>query len=299
MITADRPTTSGLQTTTGAPVQLGPSPLAQQFSRRSALSIPPAQWGNQDGREEGEEECELLRDPPQVEGDPVQALLEHDQGMEPQDELHLATVPAPSNHEVSSQMGPRCVNGQLVRPEPPRDDSPSTAMQLQHSRSQLQEESGSDKLMRHALVNHLQVFFKFFLGNCRHLHHLHVQAAEGVQPRVQRSTRVNGHPQEPRSPSPEVHQMDSAMGALGQGEAIQIIQPAVHPAEAEVQGTIQQEEQPLQEEDHPAVIHQAAVAASTVRRSGTARRTSRSSISPSATTSKSPFSRSMGTVRQI
>ena len=127
MITPDRPTTSGLQTPTGAPVQLGPSPVTQQYSRRSDLSIPPAQWGNQDGQEEGEKECELFRDPLQVEGDPVEALLEHDRGMEHQDDLHIAMVPVPSNHDISSQAGRRCVNGQLVRPEPPRDDSPSTA----------------------------------------------------------------------------------------------------------------------------------------------------------------------------
>ena len=66
MRTPDRPTTGGLQTPTGAPVQLGPCPVTQQYSRRSDLSIPPAQWGNQDGRDEGEEECELFRDPQEI-----------------------------------------------------------------------------------------------------------------------------------------------------------------------------------------------------------------------------------------
>ena len=108
MMTPDRPTTSGLQTPQGAPIQLGPSPVTQQYSRRGPLSIPPAQWGNQDGREEGEEECELFRDPPQVEGDPMGALLEHDQGREHQDALQIATVPVPSNTHTSSQTGPRC-----------------------------------------------------------------------------------------------------------------------------------------------------------------------------------------------
>ena len=50
-------------------------------------------------RKLGEEECELFGDPPQVEGDPVEALLEQDQGMERQDELHIATVPVPSNQD--------------------------------------------------------------------------------------------------------------------------------------------------------------------------------------------------------
>ena len=94
---------------------------------RLRCPLPPAQWGSQNGREEGEEKCEVFRDPPQVEGGPTEALLEHNQGKESQDELQIAIVPVPSNHDVSSQAGPRCVTSQLVRPEPPRDDSPSTA----------------------------------------------------------------------------------------------------------------------------------------------------------------------------
>ena len=75
MQTPDRPTTGGLQTPMGVPVQFGPSPATQQYSRRSDLTIPPAQWGNHDAGEDGEEECELFRDLPPAEGDPVQDLL--------------------------------------------------------------------------------------------------------------------------------------------------------------------------------------------------------------------------------
>ena len=47
--------------------------------------------------------------------------------MEHQDELDIAAGPSPSSGNASNVSGPRCVNGQLVRPEPPRDDSLSTA----------------------------------------------------------------------------------------------------------------------------------------------------------------------------
>ena len=126
MSTPDRPTTGGLQTPTGAPVQLGPSPVTQQYRIQSSLSTPPAQWGNQDSRDDGEEECELFGDPPHVQGDPTEALLEQDQGMDNQDELQIAIVPSPSS-QCASQTGPRCVNGRLAHPEPPREDTPSTA----------------------------------------------------------------------------------------------------------------------------------------------------------------------------
>ena len=75
MTTPDRPTTGGLQSPVGEPVQLGPSPLTQQYSRRSPAGIPPAQWGNHDAREDGEKECELFRDLPGVEGDPTQDVF--------------------------------------------------------------------------------------------------------------------------------------------------------------------------------------------------------------------------------
>ena len=44
--TPDRPTSSGLQSRMGAPVQLGPSPQTREYSHPSPCAIPPAQWGN-------------------------------------------------------------------------------------------------------------------------------------------------------------------------------------------------------------------------------------------------------------
>ena len=72
MTTPDRPTTGALQSPVGVPVHFGPSPLTQEHCRRSPCRRPPAQWGNHDAREDGEEECELFRDVPQVEDDPTQ-----------------------------------------------------------------------------------------------------------------------------------------------------------------------------------------------------------------------------------
>ena len=44
-----------------------------------------------------------------------------------QDELDIAAAPNPSSGSASNVSGPRCISGQLVRPEPPSDDAPSTA----------------------------------------------------------------------------------------------------------------------------------------------------------------------------
>ena len=43
MMTPSRPTTGGLQTPAGQPIQYGPRPETQQYSRRPDLSVPPAQ----------------------------------------------------------------------------------------------------------------------------------------------------------------------------------------------------------------------------------------------------------------
>ena len=119
MITPDRPTTGELQSPIGEPVQLGPSPATQEHSRRNPCRRPPAQWGNHDAREAEAEECELFRDPPAAEDDPEQWELEQETAR--QDELDIATAPSPSNGCASNVSGPRCINGQLVRPEPPND----------------------------------------------------------------------------------------------------------------------------------------------------------------------------------
>ena len=44
--TPNRPTSSGLQSPVGAPIQLGPSPATQEYVRVAQYAIPPAQWGN-------------------------------------------------------------------------------------------------------------------------------------------------------------------------------------------------------------------------------------------------------------
>ena len=44
--TPDRPTSSGLQSPSGIPVQLGPSPLTQEYCRPSPCCVPPARWVN-------------------------------------------------------------------------------------------------------------------------------------------------------------------------------------------------------------------------------------------------------------
>ena len=62
MSTPDRPTSSGLQSPSGVPVQFGPSPLTQECRHPSPCCVPPAQWGNHRARESGEEECELFGD---------------------------------------------------------------------------------------------------------------------------------------------------------------------------------------------------------------------------------------------
>ena len=64
METPDRPTSSGLQSPIGAPVQLGPSPQTREYSHPSQCCIPPAQWGNRYARDPGEEDCELFGEVP-------------------------------------------------------------------------------------------------------------------------------------------------------------------------------------------------------------------------------------------
>ena len=48
--TPNRPTSSGLQSPTGAPVQFGPSPMTREYSATPPGNIPPAQWGDFYGR---------------------------------------------------------------------------------------------------------------------------------------------------------------------------------------------------------------------------------------------------------
>ena len=127
MATPHRPTSSGLQSPSGIPVQLRPSALTQEYSRPSPCCVPPAQWGSHYARESGDEECELFGDvPPGHEENPLGVPAECEAR---QDELDNASTPSVSNSMASNLAGPRCINGQLVRPTPPSDDSPSMACQ--------------------------------------------------------------------------------------------------------------------------------------------------------------------------
>ena len=127
MAKPDRPTSSGLQSPSGMPVQLGPSPLTQEYCRPSPCCVPPAQWRNRYAREPGDEECELFGDvPPGHEENSLGVPAECEAR---QDELDNASTPSLSNSMAFNPAGPRCINSQLVRPTPPSDDSPSIACQ--------------------------------------------------------------------------------------------------------------------------------------------------------------------------
>ena len=58
--TPNRPTTSGLQSPSGAPMQFDPSPATQEYRHQSPCCVTPAQWGNHYAGEPGEEECDLF-----------------------------------------------------------------------------------------------------------------------------------------------------------------------------------------------------------------------------------------------
>ena len=114
METPDRPTFSGLQSPMGPPVQLGPSSQTREYNHPSPCCIPPAQWGDMRARDPREEECELFGDVPSghdrnLMGVPLECE-EH------QDELDKAAASRASDSMAAHLEGPRCVNGQLVRP---------------------------------------------------------------------------------------------------------------------------------------------------------------------------------------
>ena len=63
--TPNRPTSSGLQSPVGVPVQLGPSPSTQEYVRQAPCGFPPAQWGDLHARE-GDDGCELFGNMPEA-----------------------------------------------------------------------------------------------------------------------------------------------------------------------------------------------------------------------------------------
>ena len=125
LATPDRPTSSGLQSPVGAPVQLGPSLLTREYSHPSLCCVPPAQWGDTHARERREEDCELFGD--------VLAGHESDntdhpfEGEARQDELDQAAALRATDSMAEHLVGARCVNGNLIRPGPAEEEAPSTA----------------------------------------------------------------------------------------------------------------------------------------------------------------------------
>ena len=121
--TPNRPTSSGLQSPIGAPVQLGPSPLTREYSVPPPGNIPPAQWGDVYGRA-GDDGCELFGalpegEEPELPGYPQQVL-------QCPDELNDAQCP-PTPPHPEPLVAARCVNGTLVRPDNAEAEPPSTA----------------------------------------------------------------------------------------------------------------------------------------------------------------------------
>ena len=108
--TPDRPTSSGLQSPIGAPVQLGPSPQTREYSVPPPANVPPAQWGDVYGRA-GDDGCELFGALP--EADEPEAPLYQQQAVQQPDELDDADFP-PVLHPQEPLVAARCVNGTLL-----------------------------------------------------------------------------------------------------------------------------------------------------------------------------------------
>ena len=106
--TPHRPTSSGLQSPVGAPVQLGPSPQTREYTPPPPCHIPPVQWGEVHGRA-GDDECELFGgvltgDDQGVPFDPFRAVQGPDEIANASPPSHLRT-PQPL-------VAARCVNWQ-------------------------------------------------------------------------------------------------------------------------------------------------------------------------------------------
>ena len=121
--TPNRPTSLGLQSPVGPPVQLGPSPLTREYSVPPLGHIPPAQRGDVYDRA-GDDGCELFGAPP--ESEEVDAPVCPAHAVQQPDELNDAHSPfAPPQPELL--VAARCVNGTLLRPGQAEEESPSTA----------------------------------------------------------------------------------------------------------------------------------------------------------------------------
>ena len=128
--TPHRPTSSGLQTPVGFPVQYAPSPMTQEYSATPPAHVPPAQWGELYGRG-SDEGCELFgtaldaEDPDEL----CQQMAAPDQ--EELQQAHSPIAPLPPVPVVAA----RCVNGTLIRPNNAEDEQPSTALQQSEVRA--------------------------------------------------------------------------------------------------------------------------------------------------------------------
>ena len=122
--TPDRPTSSGLQSPVGAPVQFGPSPLTREYSATPPGHIPPAQWGEFYGRA-GDDGCELFGSVPN--DDKAEEPCPQPAVHQP-DELHDVRSPV-APLQQAPLVAARCVNGTLLHPGNAEEDQPSTACQ--------------------------------------------------------------------------------------------------------------------------------------------------------------------------
>ena len=121
--TPNRPTSSGLQSPAGAPVQFGPSPQTREYVRPPPCCVPPAQWGDLSGRG-GDEECELFGgvlpgEEQEIPADPFQAVEQQAYA----DTLGVGPAQLPQQPIAAA----RCINGNLVRPDNADEEAPSTA----------------------------------------------------------------------------------------------------------------------------------------------------------------------------
>ena len=228
-------------------MQFGPSPRAQEYCCQSPCQIPPAQWGDHDAREAEAEECELFGDQPATEDDPAQVDLE--QQMAHQDELDIAAVPSPSNGRASNVSGPLYVLNHQVMMLPPRHvmGSVSASGRVRLGKAKppcFGTRPGTSQVPSRRLPSPPPPPS----SSC--------SSKQPMQPSIHSSGRsyIPGP-----SPQEEVHQTDPEMEAMGQEEEIQIIQPAMHTPEEEVQVPIPQEEESCQPELHPMAIQAMAV----------------------------------------
>ena len=123
LATPPRPTSSGLQSQVGAPVQLGPSPQTREYTPPPPCHIPPAQWGEVHGRA-GDDGCDLFGGV--LSGDDQGMPFDPFRAVQGPDEIANASPPSPLR-TPQPLVAARCVNGNLVRPDNAEEESPSTA----------------------------------------------------------------------------------------------------------------------------------------------------------------------------